>query len=307
MLILNPSNSDLTEAMLVSDSFAELMRADATGITGGGRGAALLVWKGGFRSKELDAHFARPSWPLELLEALPPSARWPWKLDVAGAEVCDPAAIFAAVERASGANRSPKTNVHVKLELRAYQERGNSEGGARWWREREAICATNAFGRAFHDVLTTFFELSGQAGSALYTEQISVILSKDEAVPVATLTPTLHSDSFYARRETAIVSLLEKGWDMSGGTHFLPLRNMAELWDRRPITMETLRTQMVGECAVVAGHGDVMIYDGMIGPDGSAERSRGVPHISPDQPGRASRLCLLMHHERPAREAGKEP
>lgn len=302
MIVRDYSDCAASKAILVSDSFGSLMRADEANESGE---VVLLVWRRGFRSVEMDAHLAQRSWPIEMLEAMPPSAQWPWKLSTAGRESTDAHAILKAVELASGNGDTPKGNVHVTLELRAYQDRGNAVGNAHWWRARaKKLRSRNAFGRSFSDMLLGALDQAMQAGSMLYTEQLSIILSKDSSAPIATLTPTLHSDSFYARRETAIVSLLEKGWGEAGGAVFLPLRNMAQLWDKRPITLDKLHRDMSDECIVVAGDGDVMIYDGMIGAGGSADPSRGIPHISPDQPGRLSRLCILMHHERPGREAG---
>ncbi|WP_316168781.1 MULTISPECIES: hypothetical protein [unclassified Bradyrhizobium] len=264
---------------------------------------SLLVWRRAFVQPELKECFSAPSWPFELLEALPPSPEWPWVLVKGEERVNDANAIREALLYASGTKGAPVGNVHVTLELRSYEERSSFSGGLGWWQTRQAdIAGRNAFGHAFVTALISVLERAVAVGSELFTEQMSVIVSKDASSPVATLTPTLHSDKFYGIRETAITSLLENGWEGHGGALFLPACRMDRLWHLRPITIAKLVEQLADELVLRTGSGDILLYDGMVGVDGVASPSNGIPHISPDVPGMSSRLGILMHHrERKAR------
>jgi hypothetical protein len=204
-----------------------------------------------------------------------------------------------AVSAAAAINGSPSRNAHVTLELRTYEERASEIGGHSWWRERLAkVGESNAFGLAFATALLGLHARAEDAGSELFVEQLSIILAKDPMTPLATLTPTLHSDMYYGVRETAITSLLERGYDQMGGAMYIPARNMAELWSMRPIMLNKIELELSAEHVVQTGSGDVLIYDGMIGPDGVRRPQNGIPHISSDVPGKSARLAILMHHRR---------
>lgn len=260
---------------------------------------ALLVWRGGFASTGLTAALDEADWPIRMLDAMPPSEDWPWKLVAAGAKVTDPAQILAALTAATGAHAQPRGNVHLTLELRRYEEKLGTVGGLEWWlaRKRDLESRGGFAGTFIHTVLKTL-EDACAAGSRLFIEQLSIVISKDPAAALSTLTPTLHADEYYGRRQTAIVSLLERGWSSVGGAVFVPMRSMQDLWHLRPITMQTLDEKLEGETLLCTDSGDVLLYDGMVGTDGTPNRANGIPHISPDVPGKTSRLCVLMYHKR---------
>lgn len=258
---------------------------------------SLLVWRQAFLQLDLQAFFCEPSWPLELLGALPPSAEWPWVLVLGEERVSDVKVMREALRLAAGLNGKPTGNVHITLELRNYEERSSFAGGLGWWKTKQASVADRSeFGRAFMSALISVLERAKAIGSDLFTEQMSIIVSKDASSPIATLTPTLHSDKFYGIRETAITSLLEEGWEGYGGAMFMPATRMDRLWHLRPITVSTLTEKLTDELIVRTGSGDILLYDGMVGIDGVASPSNGIPHISPDVPGMSSRLGILMHH-----------
>jgi hypothetical protein len=48
-------------------------------------------------------------------------------------------------------------------------------------------------------------------------------------------------------------------------------------------------------------NGEVAIYDGCRGWDGKKDLTKGVPHISGDEPGKSARLLILMRHAMPPR------
>ncbi|TSD75389.1 hypothetical protein FFI16_002810 [Pseudomonas sp. KBS0710] len=260
---------------------------------------ALLVWRGGFASNALSAAFETADWPIRLLEAMPPSEAWPWKWVGADTSETDPTRIMQAVQRASGVEHTPQGNVHLTLELRRYEEKHSTVGDLAWWKSRQQLLEQSGeFGRAFITTLLRAFESAQAAGSELFTEQLSIVISKDPQSVLFTLTPTLHADEYYARRQTAIVSLLETGWDSIGGAVFLPKRSMQSLWHLRPITLQRLQDEFDDEVLLRTESGDVMIYDGMINEEGVVVRDKGIPHISPDAVGKTSRLCVLMYHKR---------
>lgn len=261
----------------------------------------LLVWRHALSDPALTAALARPDWPLQLLAAMPPG-RWPWALRIGEDERdTDPARIASAVEAASGAAAPPRGNVHVTLELRDYRDRGDTVGSAEWWSTRlPGMAAGTMMGAGLAAAMGRLHRGAALGGSALFTEQLSIVLCKDGREPASTLTPTLHADAFYGLRETAVASLLEAGWEGFGGAMYMPTRRMAELWPMRPITLETLAARLAHEPVLRTASGDVLIYDGMLDADGVARPENGIPHISPDLPGASARLALLMHHRRVA-------
>lgn len=269
----------------------------------------LLVWQGALRTPGVDRLMKRRDWAFRLLEAMPPSSDWPWKMTSSRGDVTDAEAIRGAVARACGIDGAVQGNVHVTLEVRRYEDRDDVRGGIAWWRERaRCVTDTNEVGAAFVEAWLAALERAEDAGSLLFSEQLSIIVSKDPLQPVATLTPTLHADSFYGERETAITSLLEAGWDAMGGALFLPNRRMSDLWHLRPIRVERFFEDLRNETVLRSASGDVLVYDGMLDESGQRHRSRGIPHISSDLPGLGSRLCILMHHRATdasrARDAG---
>lgn len=257
----------------------------------------LLVWQGALRTPGLDRLMKRRDWAYRLLEAMPPSPEWPWKMVSGQDELTDAAQIRDAIARACGMDGFVQGNVHVTLQVRRYDDRDDVSGGISWWQERAgSVAGLNEVGAAFMEAWMEALLRAKQAGSLFFSEQLSIIVSKDPGQPVATLTPTLHADQFYGERETAIASVLEAGWEAMGGALFLPNRRMSELWHLRPIHVERFFQDLRNETVLRSASGDVLLYDGMLDASGQQDKARGIPHVSSDVPGLGSRLCILMHH-----------
>jgi hypothetical protein len=292
MLIANYDLPDrLATSMAVDTCLASLQARAAASAN-----ELLLVWKRAFWSKDLECHFRQPSWPIELLDAMPPGPTWAWKLAKGKERVPANDELLAAVRAGAGVDGVPEGNVHVTLELRGYDERQSDIGGLDWWRSRvPSIRERNGFGCAFANAILHVLKQAHAQRSELFIEQMSIVLSKDPGAPISTLTPTLHSDLYYGARETAITSLLEKGWEGFGGAMFTPACRMDRIWHLRPITIDNLLDKVGGEDIVQTDSGDILIYGGMLGKDGASNPANGIPHISPDCPGRSARLGILMH------------
>ena len=136
-------------------------------------------------------------------------------------------------------------------------------------------------------------------GAGIIIEQLSIILSKSTAAQTRTLTPHVHADEYYGRRETAIASLLESGCNPAGGTLFLPTQRMAALAPRGPVDITEIDGKLAGMPLMASRSGDVCIYDGMLTPSGEKDPHLGVPHVSADIQGRSARLVVLMRHRSP--------
>ncbi|MDH1281560.1 hypothetical protein ACPA1H_20855 [Ectopseudomonas chengduensis] len=284
--------SHSTENVIVDDSYAALSKRD----TELRYKPALLVWKDGFLDKELKQHFSRPNWPVDLVKAFGPSEwRWIMKYPEEGELVNESMLIL---EKAAGLHGRPDGNIHLTLELRSYDVRDSDVGGLNWWRSRaSAVRGRTELGDLFVNRLLEVLSEVECSGGSLFVEQLSIIISKDGTASQGTLTPFLHSDMYYGVRETAITSLLESGWEGHGGALFMPDVKMAQFGEDD----ESIGLQNTFELACEHSlwrtySGDILIYDGQI-KEGKACGSRGIPHISPDQPGRSSRLCVLMHHK----------
>lgn len=285
--------------VLVERDISELMRADAR--LQPSDGPQLLVWRGALANDALDSFMSSRSWPLALLEDLPPGQGWTWTLTTGDgdATVTEATQILDAVRRASGVNGQPVGNVLATLSIREYEERDSNAGDIAWWRSRRLQGAlTVGFGGVLVDSIIRLLERAAAAGCELFVEQLSIILAKDPAALIAAPTPTLHSDMYYGVRETAIVSIIEHGWESLGGAMFLPTCRMNQLWHMRPLNLSKIERQLANEPLIISCSGDVLIYDGMIGPDGQRNARNGIPHISPDVAGKSSRLAILMFNRR---------
>ena len=148
----------------------------------------------------------------------------------------------------------------------------------------------------FLEALLRVLSTAHASGSGLAVEQISIVLAKDAESSASTLAPTLHSDLGYGHMESAIASIVEPGFNEMGGVLFLPGRRMSEFEPLGPVTLATLRTRLSNEPVLITSSGDVVVYSGMVGRDGVRMKKNGVPHISPDRPGRSGRLAILMRH-----------
>lgn len=291
-----------SEYLLISESLADLLTADEGPELV--QRPSLLVWRGALDRVALADAMLTSTWPLDLLKALPPGPDWPWELssgDMQGER--RRAEIEKCVRQAAGVKGSPETNMVATLALRSYKERDSLVGGLDWWLSRARPSSpSGGFGEIFVAELIDLLERARSAQSELYVEQISVILAKDPGAPLASLTPTLHSDSYYGRRESAIVSLLESGWDSHGGAMFMPTCTMEALWSLRPLGVEKILQELPDRPLLMTNSGDVAIYDGMIGPDDVARPSNGIPHISSDRAGESARIAILMLHRRHSSE-----
>jgi hypothetical protein len=263
--------------------------------------ADLLVWKDALANPVISSAMAKVDWPLRMLSGLSQEKGWNWVLKSSLHTETDSVQswdeILECIANAAGVKGEPSGNVAVTLNLRGYEELESGVGGFEWWKHRlRKECGDDTYSDAFLAQLTYMLGQTKEAGLNLHVEQISIILSKDASSPVATLTPTLHSDMYYGVRETALVSLTEKGTSGFSGTLFAPTVRMDTLEAERPIDVHKMMRLLDSEPIVEAGSGDLLLYSGMIGSDGATLTANGVPHISPDIPGRSARVVILMRN-----------
>lgn len=262
----------------------------------------LLVWRDGLRDTLVDEAMRTPNWPLRILAELSNDSGWNWEVKRAGVDepIREWSEVLRLAAAAAGVQGAPTGNVTITLPLRAYDERNTETGGYLWWFERRIKQPfLDPFVDALLGKIISMLKQVRDAGPDFYVEQISMIIGKDPKDKISTLTPTLHSDTFYGFRETALCSLTEPGVSKFGGTLFVPTMKMSALESERPIEMEKLFRLVTSEPIVEARSGDVLMYDGMIGIDGQTLMANGVPHISPDLPGQSSRFLILMRNMRP--------
>jgi len=256
---------------------------------------SLLVWRGAFRQPKLLAGFTSAAWPTKLLEAFPVEQGWPWVL-LWRTETCtDPGEILRRTVAASGIEGTPVGNVHLKLEIRRWEDRATTIGGLEWWLARaDEITERNAFGGTVLNSIIKVLRKFRSAQRELFVDQLSIVLTKDAGAASAGIAPILHADNAYGHRESAISSILEQGWDRFGGTMCVPGRRMIDLRPLLPMTAEEIATKLPDTPVVITNSGDLLIYDGMLGEDGQDRPENGIPHMSPDISGFSSRFAILF-------------
>jgi hypothetical protein len=286
----------------LQDQFSELVKVGASpGVLKRSENekANLLIWQQAMMNEGIARLMADMNWPQKLLRAMPSSEGWDWKLHTLDGETSDVGMIFNAVSKATGShNAKPQGNVHVTLELRAYDQEDHYVGSKEWWEANEKrLQAEDLHVTSFFKKLFSILGTVRDNGADFCVEQMSIIISKDSDSPLSTLTSTLHSDEFYGPWETAICSLLEDGYEQNGGGMFVPSQNMKALWELRPIYLDTIQTSIgIEHPIVMTNSGDIANYGGMIGLDGTKDTCNGVPHISSDEAGKTSRLVILMRN-----------
>lgn len=264
----------------------------------------LLVVEGALATSALRAAFADPAWPLRLVEGmrLPEGHGWLFTSRLAGPRadrrLCP--ADLGLISTAAGIASPARGNIRCTWWIRRYDERRSTDGDLGFFQRMQAAGGhADPIAGAIVDALCDLLAAAAAGGGALLVEQLTVILAKDAGDGLQTLTPFLHADEYYGRRETAIASLTEDGWSRQGGALFLPALRMADLDPRGRFDLARVESDLGDELVVTPGSGDVLIYDGMRMPDGSVDRGRGVPHVSADVPGQSARLVVLMRHAAP--------
>ncbi|MFC3166602.1 hypothetical protein [Paracoccus fontiphilus] len=272
----------------------------------------LLILEKGLWSEALAAAFATKSWPIDLVESLdlPKGHHWMFaRSDAQDPTGYDPplsSADLRVLRAAAGIERPARGNIRCTWWIRRYDRRTSSDGDASFFdRISEAGSVRGPVARALLDAIRSLQAAAASAGGLLLVEQITIVLAKDASAPLATLTPRLHADEYYGRRETAIAALLERGWSPWGGAMFLPTLRMSDLDSAGPIGLDELDVAAAGAPILIPGSGDVLLYDGMIGPHGQVDRGLGTPHISADIAGLSARLVVLMRHASPPAPAGQ--
>lgn len=300
-MIIRNYDLDVADAGLiqVENDLKQLVSTDA--MHPSGQPPHLLVWRHAFLRQKLEKAMSSPNWSVDLIEGMQ-SQEWNWKIETGeGIKSTNSTEISSWTRKAAGVEHPPSGNVAATLSIREYTDRESGLGGFDWWHERlNHITDTDQNGFATNLVNTILDVLStaASAGSAMFVEQISVLLAKDESAPIASLTPTLHSDQYYGVRESAICSLLERGYNDLGGALFMPKCHMDHLWHMRPIDLAKIMSELPDEPLVVTGSGDVLIFDGMIDLNSNCDAKNGIPHISSEVPGKSARLAILMYHHR---------
>jgi hypothetical protein len=265
------------------------------------RETRLTAAVGAFLTPPLASLMASPSWPLDLLTGSALGAGQFWSISRGGVEeeIVD-TQHTSLVRKAAGVDGPPASNLRLTWSIRKYAERDNWLGSLGWVETAaERNNDREGLPTALLHRLCQLFSIARAAGAEFFLEQITIILAKDPSLPNPCLTPRLHADEYYGRRETAVVSLLEEGWSADGGTWFMPTLTMRDIGDGDQITPERIRDWYPVTPIVATGNGDLCIYDGMRNADGIMSPDLGVPHISGDIPGASSRLVVLLHH-RPA-------
>lgn len=298
VLIDNYELSDQYKKYLRVGDTADVLREDARA----GFYPALVVWRDAMKHPDIENSMQTPEWPVNLLTALSVDKSWRWEArhsDVVEEIKEDRARTIELVAAASGVKSTPAGNLIVVLNLRDYTDKASDVGNYEWWRSQEyGVSSPDLLTRSLFSKTADMLLKARNVGADFCVEQMAVVVAKDATKPSPTLTPTLHSDMYYGVRETALVSLLEKGFNPFGGTVFVPTVKMDTLEEHRPINMQKLLSLLPDEPIVKSRGNDVVFYDGMIGLDGSVSTGRGIPHISSDQPGTNSRLVLLMRNRK---------
>lgn len=288
---------DLAPYLLRRADVASLYRADRES----GGGASLLCLEAGLHSTALDAALAAADWALELVSSLVRSygSAWLFAQDHQR-ENAMRAEDLPLLRGALGLDAAPRGNVRLTWSIRTYRDRDQNLGGSQWL---EGLMAANwnapPIARALAQALAGLAGNVRSAGGELFVEQISVLISKDGRLPTRALTPSLHADEYYGRRQSAIATLAEAGWDEHGATIFFPTLSPRELGSEWRMPGELVDATFPAAPRYVPSSGDVVIYDGMQDEHGRKQADRGVPHISGDLPGRSSRLVVLMRHRAP--------
>ncbi|MQX38095.1 hypothetical protein [Roseospira navarrensis] len=266
----------------------------------------LLVLAGGLAGPGVPEALTRPDWPLRLVTGLRLPEAHPW-LFAGEAERATPEQHRALgpgdlerLARAAGLDGAARGNVRCTWWIRRYDDAPDSAAGSlAFFRDLLTAQETGDLPAALLAALVDLLAAAEACGAALFVEQVTIILAKDPGDGLTTLTPLLHADEYYGPRQTAIASLTEPGWSRRGGALFLPTRRMCDLDALGPLDLDGVDRRLSDGPIVTPGSGDVMIYDGMIGPDGVTDRGRGVPHLSADRAGDSARLVVLMRHVPP--------
>lgn len=296
-LDIREAAKQLPDHVFATDNLRDLYRNNS--LRHGKEKARLLCLMQGLHSRELQSFMNGCTWPVELIAntVLPVGEYW---MITPGNSVPRPLAEndLQDVIQAAGIGSPPRGNIRCTWSLRKYSERESQKGGLEW---------ISSLYEANHDaagpikpLLKALINLLHEArchGAALFVEQFTAVIAKDATAPNPCLTPRLHADEYYGLRETAIASLLERGWSKKGGTWFLPTNVIADYPEGDQITPVDIERKFPGVPVVCTGSGDVCFYDGMRNPDNVADPMLGVPHISADLPGESSRLVILMHHK----------
>lgn len=298
------AQSTLTDHICVSTSIRSLYDEDL--FSDRTEPLTLLVVEGALANGDVRRHFADPRWPLDLITgmAFPPDHYWRFAERQDLERPLDPGDL-GRIAAACGIDGRPGGNVRCTWWIRRYDERVSLDGGLEWF--SRVLARQTAVAGIARSILTAIVGLLSsvrEGGGEILVEQLTIILAKDPADELRTLTPHLHADEYYGHRETAICSLLEEGWNPHGGTLFLPTRRMADLDALGTFDVGRIERELSGEPILTPASGDVLIYDGMIGSDGRIDRRLGVPHISADVPGRSARLVMLMRHRNPVSRRG---
>lgn len=261
----------------------------------------VLVWRDAMHDSALEAHMMQPEWPIKIFSSLAKDLGWNWDAKHSrnpDEVITDSQEILRLTELANGVHGRPDGNIIVTLNLRSYESKTGDVGGYTWWlaQKESNVRGTDPFADSFLLKLTNTLRQAHDAGVGIYTEQMSLVITKDPESPITTLTPTLHSDIYYGERESTLCSILEPGYNPYGGTLSAPTIRMTSLESHLPIDINKFLALLPDTPLLKLNSGDIMLHDGMIGPDGKAVLERGLPHISPDIPGKSSRIVFLMRH-----------
>jgi len=259
----------------------------------------LACVEGAIDVTSLSERMKKSSWPLALVRhSTLPQGQF-WSVSRSGTEersLCEDDLV--GLGEAAGCAAIPKGNLRLTWSIRRYADKDEHLGSHAWLVGviKAQQVATSFFSQLLR-ALFTLFQRAETVGTRLYVEQISAVLAKDPEAPNPCLTPRVHSDEYYGPGQSGIVSLLEPGWSLDGGTWFLPTLNSQQLPPGNRIDAPRFQHHFPNTPIVAAGSGDLCIYDGMRNEAGELCGERGLPHVSGDQPGRSARLVVLLSCE----------
>ena len=278
-----------------------LTSLDARDLYSGGQSQSLLCLKNRFLSDELKQHFSSSHWIIDLLNQMRmlEGGVWLFAEDHGKEHVLTSDHMYAII-KAAGIEGPAQGNVRCTWSIRTYVNSNNFIGGLNWLKRLEALNENSGgIAQALTKSLRKLSEHIYSAGGRLFVEQISLLLSKDAESPTKSLTPVVHADEYYGLRESAILSVFEDGWSEVGSTLFFPSIRPASLGEAGRLSWPDFKARFGAVSSIAFNSGDLVIYDGMAGENGTLNLEQGVPHISGDIAGQSSRLLVLMRHELP--------
>jgi hypothetical protein len=251
----------------------------------------IFVWTG-FGSQISDESFENSNWQRNFVGLFSDQEMWPWKFKFAKSE-----ADQFGNKNLLKALGHPSKNVIASLRIRNFESDDSFQGSPGWF--DEIIPYLNDEyneSMVLIDHIIYSLHAAREAGINLFLEKISLIVSNDPNNSI-TLTPNLHRDGAYGHLESATVSFYSKRITPNSSTLFFPDFDFDAASHLKPITAEKLNNQFPNTLAYSLASGNLAIFSGKLGNDGSKSDARGALHMSPEGFFSTRRLVLLFRSE----------